>query len=64
MTLAAVWMVSRAVDQVAQEAQSEARQANGLRVSWKLRDSQEVIRESFLGRLGVCRVHRICRVSD
>lgn len=37
MTLAAVWMVSRAVDQVAQEAQSEARQANGLRVSWKLR---------------------------
>lgn len=33
VTLAAVPVVSRAVDQVAQEAQSEARLANGLRVS-------------------------------
>jgi len=34
---------------VAQEAQSEAGLANGPRISEKLRDSQEVIGDIFLG---------------
>lgn len=49
VTLAAVPVVSRAADQVAQEAQSKVRLADGLRVSQRLGDSHEVIGEISLG---------------